>query len=78
MKLSKWMLLTAVLLTAALCLTGCMNSGNRVDTAAPSPSVGATGNTGDVGDSSDTNQSGLAGDAGTGAATPLLGQQRRE
>ncbi len=71
MKLSKWMLLTAVLLTAALCLTGCMNSGNRVDTAAPSPSVGATGNTGDVGDSSDTNQSGLAGDAGTGSATPF-------
>ena len=71
MRLSKWTLLAALLAIAALSLAGCMNAGNRVDTAAPSPSAGATAGTGSVGDSNGTNQSGLANGAGTGAATPF-------
>ena len=71
MRLSKWTLLAALLAVAALSLAGCMNAGNRVDTAAPSPSAGATAGTGSVGDSNGTNQSGLANGAGTGAATPF-------
>ena len=70
MKVSKWMFLTVTLLALALCMTGCMNSGNRVDGVAPSASAGMN-NTGDVGNSSDANQSGLAGDTGSGAATPF-------
>ena len=69
MRLSKWTLFCALLLTAALSLTGCMNAGDRG--AAPSPSAGATAGTGSVGDSNGTNQSGLADGAGTGAATPF-------
>ena len=64
MKVSKWMFLTVTLLALALCMTGCMNSGNRVDGVAPSASAGMN-NTGDVGNS------GLAGDTGSGAATPF-------
>ena len=71
MRLSKWTLLGALLIVAALSLAGCMNSGNRVDTAAPSPSAGATAGTGSVGDAAGTNQSGLQNGAGTGAATPF-------
>ena len=57
--------LTAALLALALCATGCMNSGNRVDGAAPSPSAGMN-STGDVGNASNANQSGLAGEARRG------------
>ena len=71
MRLSKWTLLAALLAVAALSLAGCMNAGNRVDTAAPSPSAGATAGTGSVGDAAGTNQSGLQNGAGTGAATPF-------
>ena len=70
MKLSKWTLLTAALLLVALCMTGCMNSGNREIALSPSPSAGM-GSTGDVGESSGESQSGLEGDTGTGAATPF-------
>ena len=51
MRLSKWTLFCALLLTAALSLTGCMNAGDRG--AAPSPSAGATAGTGSVGDAED-------------------------
>ena len=72
MKVFKWTILTAALLALALCATGCMNSGNRVDGAAPSPSAGMN-STGDVGNASNANQSGLAGEAGAGegSATPF-------
>ena len=69
MRLSKWTLFCALLLTAALSLTGCMNAGDRG--AAPSPSAGATAGTGSVGDAEGTSQSGLQNGAGTGAATPF-------
>ena len=71
MRLSKWTLLAALLAIAALSLAGCMNAGNRVDTAAPSPSAGATAGTGSVGDSNGTNQSGLANGAGHGRGHAL-------
>ena len=69
MRLSKWTLFCALLLTAALSLTGCMNAGDRG--VAPSPSAGATAGTGSVGDAEGTSQSGLQNGAGTGAATPF-------
>ena len=50
MRLSKWTLFCALLVIAALSLAGCMNAGNRADTAMPSPSAGATAGTGSVGD----------------------------
>ena len=69
MRLSKWTLFCALLLTAALSLTGCMSAGDRG--VAPSPSAGATAGTGSVGDPEGANQSGLQNGAGTGAATPF-------
>ena len=69
MRLSKWTLFCALLLTAALSLTGCSNAGDRG--VAPSPSAGATAGTGSVGDAEGTSQSGLQNGAGTGAATPF-------
>ena len=71
MRLPKWTLFCALLVVAALSLAGCMNSGNRADTAMPSPSAGATAGTGSVGDPEGANQSGLQNGAGTGAATPF-------
>ena len=71
MRLSKWTLFCALLVVAALSLAGCMNSGNRADTAMPSPSAGATAGTGSVGDPEGANQSGLQNGAGTGSATPF-------
>jgi len=69
MKASKWMLLAAVALTAALVMTGCMNSGNQTNqepmtSVFPSASIAATGNTGDINNASGNN---LA----NGAATPF-------
>lgn len=73
MKTYKWTLMAAIMLMAALALTGCMNTGNQATEPMVSvmPSAGMNG-TGNVGDSNNTNGSGLnGGNAGMGAATPF-------